>query len=142
MKSVPLILRDHREELWRRWVDALEDRVAADYRELMASQLGERMLRTLVDELIAFAQSEQYERAGMLRAAQERTRRETAHRRSMGFTVLDTVVGLHVLRAAMTDVLADAVAVEEMPSFADTLDQLKDVNAVLDQHVCACLSLA
>jgi hypothetical protein len=59
VKSVPLILRDHREELWRRWVDALEDRVAGDYRELVASQLGERMLRTLIDELIAFAQSEQ-----------------------------------------------------------------------------------
>jgi hypothetical protein len=78
----------------------------------------------------------------MLRAAQERTRAETAHRLSMGFTLADAVVGLHVLRGAMTDVLADAVAVEQMPAFADTLDQLKDVNAVLDEHVCACLSLA
>ena len=35
------------------------------------------------------------------------------------------MVGLHVLRGAIVDVLVDALVLDEMPAFADTLDQLK-----------------
>ena len=119
MKALSLILRDHREELWRRWVDALADAVDSDYRELVASQLGERMLRTLIDDLIAFTEAEQYERPGLLRTVEERTTADARHRLALGFTVLD-----------------------EMPAFADTLDQLKDLNAFLDRLVCATMSAA
>ena len=42
----------------------------------------------------------------------------------------------------MSDVLADALVVGEMPAFADTLDQLKDINAYLDRLVCATLAAA
>jgi hypothetical protein len=138
--SLPLILRDHREELWRRWVDALADAVESDYRELVASPLGERMLRVLVDDLIAFSEAEEYERPGLIRAVEARTTADTRHRLAMGFSLLDAVVGLHGLRGAISDVLADALALGELPAFADTLDQLKVVNAFLDRAVCATMT--
>jgi len=137
VKTLPLILRDHREELWRRWADALVDVVGSDYRELVASQLGERMLRTLVDDLIAFTEAEQYEQPRLMRTVEEHTTAEARHRWSMGFTVLDAVLSIHVLRGAISDTLVDALVLDEMPSFADTLDQLKVLNAFLDRLVAA-----
>ena len=142
MKTLPLVLRDHREELWRRWADALADSGDSDYRELVASQLGERMLRTMIDDLIAVSEAEQYERPGLLRTIEERTTADTRHRLSLGFTVLDAVVSLHTLRGAISDVLVDALVLGEMPAFADTLDQLKVLNAFLDRLVCATMSAA
>jgi len=140
VKTLPLILRDHREELWRRWVDALADAVDSDYRELVASQLGERLLRTLIDDLIAFSEAEQYERPALLRAVEEQASADVRHRLSLGFAVMDAVVSLHVLRGAICDVLVDALVLDEMPAFADTLDQLKVVNVFLDRLVCATMT--
>jgi hypothetical protein len=137
VKSLPFILRDHREELWRRWADALVDRVGADYHELVASPLGERILRNLLDELIALSEAEEYEVAGLLKRVAERATMETGHRLELGFAVLDMVVALQVLRGAMLDTLLDALVLDEMPSFGDTLGQLKVVDAYLDRLVCA-----
>ena len=142
MTALPLILRDHREELWRRWVDQLADAVDSDYRELVASQLGERMLRTLLDDLIAFSEAEQYERPGLLRTLEQRATADARHRLSLGFTALAAVVSLHILRGAISDVLIDALVLDEMPAFADTLDQLKVLNAFLDRLVCATMITA
>ena len=142
MKALPLILRDHREQLWRRWVDELADTVDPDYRELVASQLGERMMRTLVDDLITFCEAEKYERPGLLRTIEERTTADARHRLSLGFAVLDAVVGLHGLRGAISDILVDALVLDEMPAFADTLDQLKVINTYLDRLVCATIVAA
>src|SRR5665647_188420 len=111
-------------------------------RELVASQLGERLLRTLIDDLIAFSDAQQYERPGLLRTVEERTTADAQHRLSLGFAVLDAVVGLHSLRGAISDVLVDALVLDEMPAFADTLDQLKDLNVFLDRLVCATMSAA
>src|SRR5674476_991275 len=142
VKALSLILRDHREELWRRWVDALADAVDSDYRELVASQLGERLLRTLIDDLIALEHAEQYERPGLLRTVEERTTADARHRLALGFTVLDAVVSLHILRGAISDVLVDALVLDEMPAFADTLDQMKVLNALFDRLVCATMIAA
>ena len=140
MKALPLILRDHREELWRRWVDALADAGDSDYCELVASQLGERLLRTLIDDLIAFTEAEQYERPALLRTIEQRTTADARHRLSLGFAVLDAVVSLHILRGAISDVLVDALVLDEVPAFAETLDQMKVLNAFLDRLVCATMS--
>ncbi|MCX6372493.1 MAG: RsbRD N-terminal domain-containing protein [Actinobacteria bacterium] len=142
MKTLPLILRDHREQLWRRWVDALEDAVDTDYRELVATQLGERLLRTLIDDLIAYTEAEQYERPALLRSVEERTTADARHRLALGFAVLDAVVGLHILRGAISDALVDALVLDEVPAFAETLDQMKVLNAFLDRLVCATMSAA
>ena len=100
------------------------------------------MLRALVDGLIAVTEAEEYERPGLLLGIEERFTVDTRHRMTFGFTVVDAIVGLHVLRSAVSDVLADALVVGEMPAFADTLDQLKDINAYLDRLVCASLAAA
>jgi hypothetical protein len=140
MKTVPFILRDHREQLWRRWVAALEGRVDDDYSQLVSSPLGERMLRTILDDLMAYTGAEHYEVAAVLRGVEQRLTVETEHRLALGFSVGDMIVGLHALRGAIVDVLIDALVLDEMPAFADSLDQLKATNAFLDRLVCATMA--
>ena len=142
MKSIPFILRDHREELWRHWADALADEVDADYQDLLSSPLGERILRTTIDDLIACSEAEEYEVPALMKRLEERVTAESEHRVALGFTVRDMVAAVHVLRRVMIDVLIDALVLDEMPSFADSLDQLKAVNAFLDRLVCATMAAA
>jgi hypothetical protein len=140
--SVPFILRDHREELWRHWADALEGEVDADYQDLLASPLGERILRTIIEDLITCSEAEDYEVPGLMKRLEERVTAESEHRVALGFKVRDMIVALHVLRRVIVDVLIDALVLDEMPSFADTLDQLKAANAFLDRLVCATMEAA
>ena len=142
MKSIPFILRDHREQLWRHWADALVGEVDGDYQDLLASPLGDRILRTTIDDLIACSEAEDYEVPGLMKRLEERVTAETEHRVALGFTVRDMVVALHVLRRVMVDVLIDALVLDEMPAFADSLDQLKAANAFLDRLVCATVAAA
>ena len=139
MTSLPFVLRDHREQLWRRWVEALGEDVAADYRELMNSPLGERFVRAFVDDLIAWSQAEEYEAPGQLGQACERVAADAAHRMSLGFTALDLAKGLQALRGAIVDVLLDALVLGELPSFAETLEQVKAADAFIDRLVIAVL---
>jgi hypothetical protein len=142
VKSIPFILRDHREQLWRHWADALVGEVDADYQDLLSSPLGERILRTIIDDQIACSEAEEYEVPSLLKRIEERWTVETEHRVALGFTVRDMVVALHVLRRVMVDVLVDALVLDEMPAFADSLDQLKAANAFLDRLVCATMAAA
>ena len=112
----------------------------SDYRQLMGSPLGERILRNLLEDLITYTEAEDYELAGVLKRVEERTTAETEHRLALGFSVLDMVVGLQVLRGAVIDVLVDALVLNEMPSFADSLDQIKVTNAFIDRLLCATLA--
>lgn len=140
MKDIPFVLRDHREELHRRWAEALRERVTPDYRELLTSPLGERSVRVIVDELIAVTQAEEYEVPAILRRVDEQATAEAAHRITLGFTLTDVVGGLHVLRGTVIDVLLDALVLDEMPSFGDSLQQLKRVDAFLDRLVVASIA--
>ena len=142
MSSVPFVLRDHREQLWRRWAESLGDDVAADYRELMSSPLGERFVRAFVDDLIAWSEAEEYEAPGQLRQACERVAADAAYRLSLGFTALDLAMALQALRGAIVDVLLDALVLGELPSFAETLEQLKAADAFIDRLVAAVLAAA
>lgn len=140
MKSIPFILRDHRDDLWRRWARALDGSVDVEYSELVEGLLGERMLRDLVEDLIACSEAEQYEVPALLRSIEARVTTEVQHRLTLGFKIMDLIVALHVLRAVVVDVLVDALVLGEMPSFADSLDQVKSTNAYLDRLVCATLA--
>jgi hypothetical protein len=142
MTSVPFVLRDHRDQLWRRWADTMGDRVAGDYREIMASPLGERYVRAIVDDLIAWSEAEEYEAPGVLRQACERVRADTANRLALGFTAIDIAVALQTLHGAAVDVLVDALVLGELPSFAETLEQLKASGAFIDRLVVAALTTA
>ena len=140
MKTVALILRDHRDDLWQAWADALRDVVADDYRELIASQVGQRMVRGITDDFVACAQAEPYELPGLYRAAAERVAGEAVSRIQLGFDRMDVVRALQALRGAAVEVLVDAMAGGELPSFADTLFQLRAADDLLDalvRAVCA-----
>jgi hypothetical protein len=142
MTSLPLILRDHREQLWRRWVDSMGENVPADYRQIMGSPLGERYVRALVDDLIAWSGAEEYEAPGVLRRARERVVADAARRVALGFSTLDVARVLLALRGAVVDVLVDALVVGEPPSCAETLEQLKAVGAFIDELAVAVLGAA
>jgi len=139
MTSVPFVLRDHRDQLWRRWADTLDDSVPADYRELMGSPLGERYVRAFVDDLIAWSEAEEYEVSGVLREACERVAADATNRLALGFTVLDVATALQGLLGAIVDVLLDALVLDEIPSFAETLEQVKAAGAFIDRLVVAVL---
>jgi hypothetical protein len=138
--NLPFVLRDHREQLWRRWAETLDERIADDYRELMTSPLGERFVRAFVDDLIAITAAEEYEVQGLLRQAEGRVAADSVYRLTLGFAMVDLVMGLQSLRGAMVDVLIDALVLGELPSFAETLEQLKGAGAFVDRLVCATLS--
>ena len=140
MSALPFVLRDHREELWRRWAASLDESIAADYREIMSSPLGERFVRAFVDDLIACSEAEEYEVPALLRQSAERVTVDAAYRLSLGFAALDLVMALQSLQGAIIDVLLDALVLGELPSFAETLEQLKDAGALIDLMVCAILA--
>jgi hypothetical protein len=133
--SVPFILRGHREQLWRRWADTMSEEVASDYREIMASPLGERYVRAFVEDLIVWSEAEEYEAPGVLQRSCERVAADAANRLALGFTTLDIAVALQALHGAIVDVLLDALVLNELPSFAETLEQLKAAGAFIDRLV-------
>jgi hypothetical protein len=139
MSSVPFVLRDRREQLWRRWAETMGEEVAADYREIMASPLGERYVRAIVEDLIAWSEAEEYEAPGVLRQACARVGADTANRMALGFTALDIAMALQALHGAVVDVLLDALVLGELPSFAETLEQLKAAGSFIDRLVVAVL---
>jgi len=135
VKTVALILRDHRDELWQALSDRVRDVVAEDYHELIASQVGQHMVRSLTDDFVTCSESEPYELPGLYRQAEERVAGEATSRVQLGFDRMDMVRTLQGLRGAAVDVLVDAMAAGEVPSFADTLFQLRAVDDLLDALV-------
>lgn len=136
MERLPFILRDHRDQLRARWLEALAASGASeDYRELMASPVGDRFLRKFVDDLISICEAEQYELPGLGRQLAESATRDAHHRLGLGFALLDLLRGWQVLIAASIDVLQDAIVVGELHSAGEALQELKAFTAVLDRMV-------
>ncbi len=141
MKRLPLILRDHRDELRQCWLAALEDVAAGgDYRELVASPVGDRFLRKLVDDLIALSEAEAYELPGVRRRLHDDAVREAQHRLGLGFARLDLVKGWQSLLTAAADVLEDAVVVGEAPPPGEILRDIKAFGVFLDHMVRAVMT--
>lgn len=136
VRRIPFILRDHRDQLHQRWLEALEAAAAGDdYREIMASPVGDRFLRKLIDDLIALSEAEAYELPAVQRRLREDAAREAAYRLGLGFERLDLVSGWQALLAAVVDVLKDAVAVGEAPPTGEMLVELKALGGLLDDMV-------
>jgi hypothetical protein len=142
MSTLPFVLRDHREQLWRLWAESLGEDVPADYRELMSSPLGERFVRAFVEDLIAWSEAEEYEAPARLRRACERVAADAANRMTLGFTALELVATLQAMRGAIVEVLLDALVLGELPSFAETLEQVKAADRFIDHLVVAVLTAA
>ena len=140
MSTLPFVLRDHREQLWLRWAESLGEDVPADYRELMSSPLGERFVRAFVEDLIAWSEAEEYEAPAQLRQACGHIAADAANRMALGFTALELAAALQALRGAIIDVLLDALVLGELPSFAETLEQVKAADRFIDKLVAAVLT--
>ena len=140
MSSIPFVLREHREQLWRRWAESLDDDVPADYRELMSSPLGERFVRAFVEDLIGWSEAEEYEAPAQMRRACDRVAADAGNRMALGFTAVELAAALQVLRGAVVDVLLDALVLGELPSFAETLEQVKAVDRFIDRLVAPVLT--
>ena len=141
MSSIPFVLRDHRERLWRRWADSLGDDVVVDYRELMSSPLGERFVRAFVDDLIAWSEAEDYEAPRQLRQACERVATDAARRMTLGFTALDLAMAMQAC-GGRSSTCSSRPRARRLPSFAETLEQMKAADAFIDQLVAAVLTAA
>lgn len=136
MQRLPLILRDHRDQLRRRWLEALDEAAAGeDYRELMASPVGDRFLRKLIDDLIALSEAEAYELPALRRRLHEDAAKEADYRLGLGFALLDLVKGWQALHAAVVDVLGDALVTGELPPAGEMLVELKAFVILLDHMV-------
>jgi hypothetical protein len=140
--QLPFILRDQREELRRRWHDALPGRVSDDYAELLTSAVGDRLLRGLVEQLVSVSQAEEYEVPGLRRQYQADFARDVEHRLALGFTARDIAGGVQAVRLAVLDVLGDAVVGGELPPQGETLVELKALEEFLDGLVGAIIDAA
>lgn len=135
MMDLAFIIRDRREEIGRRWVASLEGAVADDYRELLASPIGVRQLRKLVDDLVAYSEAEEYEVAATLRRIEEEAVQDAARRVALGFDLSDLLMALQRLRGAIWDSLSDALVVGELPPPGEMMAQMKVVDMILDHLV-------
>ena len=132
MIRLPFILRDQRDELRRRWHDVLPGRVGDEYAELLASAVGDRQLRSLVEQLVAISQAEEYEVPGLRRRFESEFGREVAQRLVLGFTARELAAGVQAVRLAVLDVLGDAVVTGELPPLGETLTELRALDEFLD----------
>jgi hypothetical protein len=142
VNRLPFILRDQREELRRRWHDALPGRVSDEYAELLASPVGDRLLRGLVEQLVAVSQAEEYEVPGLRRRYESEFRQDVQHRLALGFAARDLAGGVQAVRLAVLDVLGDAVVGGESPPPGETLVELRALDDFLDGLVGAVLDAA
>lgn len=135
MMDLAFIIRDRREEIGRRWVASLEGAVADDYREVLASPIGARQLRKLVDDLVAYTEAEEYEIRATVRRIEEEAVDDAAHRVALGFALSDLLTALQLLRGAIWDSLADALVIGELPPPGEMMAQMKVVDTILDHLV-------
>ena len=127
-----MLLRDRRDELHGHWIAALKGTVGAEYVDVLASPLGVRLVRHIVDDLIALSQAEAYEVPGIIRRIESETASDAARRGALGFDLMDVIAGVQQVRAAIWKVLLDALVVGDLPSFGETMDEMQQIDAFMD----------
>jgi len=132
MRQLALLLRDRREELHGRWIASLKGTVGAEYLDVLASPLGVRLVRHIVDDLVALSQAEAYEVPGLIKRIEGEAAADAARRGALGFDLMDVVAGVQQVRAAIWRVLIDALVVGDLPAFGETMDEMQQVDAFMD----------
>jgi hypothetical protein len=135
VNDVAFVLRDRRDEVARRWSDALTDAVSDDYREVLESPIGVRLLRKTLEDLVSYTEAEDYQVAAALRQIGEAAAAEAGRRAALGFELDDLLSARQALRTALWAVLIDALVVGDLPSPGETMEQMKRVDAFLDTLV-------
>ena len=132
MRQLALLLRDRREDLHGRWIASLKGTVGAEYLDVLASPLGVRLVRHVVDDLIALSQAEAYEVPGLIKRIESEAAADAARRGALGFDLMDVIAGLQQVRAAIWKVLIDALVVGDLPAFGETMDEMQQIDAFMD----------
>ncbi len=135
MSEVVFVLRDRREEVARRWSDSLAETVSDDYREVLESPIGVRLVRKTLEDLVSYTEAEEYQAAATLRRIGEEAAAEAGRRAALGFELDDLLAARQALRAALWTVLIDALAVGDLPSPGETMAQMQRIDAFLDTLV-------
>ena len=91
MRRLALLLRDRRDELHAYWIAALKGTVGAEYLDVLASPLGVRLVRRIVDDMVALSQAEAYEVPGIIRRIESETAADAARRGALGFDMMDVI---------------------------------------------------
>ena len=99
---------------------------------MLASALGVRLVRHIVDDLVALSQAEAYEVPGIIRRIESETAADAARRGALGFDLMDVVAGVQQVRAAIWKVLIDALVVGDLPAFGETMDEMQQIDAFMD----------
>lgn len=132
MRQLALLLRDRRDELHGNWIAALKGTVGAEYLDVLASPLGVRLVRRIIDDLVGLSQAEAYEVPGIIRRIESEAAGDAARRGALGFDLMDVIAGLQQVRAAIWKVLIDALVVGDLPAFGETMDEMQQLDAFMD----------
>jgi hypothetical protein len=132
VRQLALLLRDRRDDLHGRWIASLKGTVGAEYLDVLASPLGVRLVRHVVDDLIALSQAEAYEVPGLIKRIESEAAADAARRGALGFDLMDVIAGLQQVRAAIWKVLIDALVVGDLPAFGETMDEMQQIDAFMD----------
>ena len=135
MTDLAFIFRDRRDEITRRWTAYLESAVSDDYREVLESPIGVRLVRKTLEDLLSYREAEDYQAAAALRRIGEETAAEAGRRAALGFELIDLISARQALRTAFWDVLFDALVVGDLPSPGETMEQMKRIDGFLDTLV-------
>jgi hypothetical protein len=137
MTDLAFVFRDRRDEITRRWTAYLESAVSDDYREILESPIGARLVRKTLEDLLSYREAEDYQAAATLRRIGEEAAVEGGRRAALGFELADLLSARQALRTALWDVLLDALVVGDLPSPGQTMEQMKRVDTFLDSLVLA-----
>jgi hypothetical protein len=132
MTELAFVFRDRRDEITRRWMTYLEGAVSDDYREVLESPIGARLVRKTLEDLLSYREAEDYQAAATLRRIGEEAAAEAGRRAALGFELTDLLSARHALRTALWDVLLDALVIGDLPTPGETMEQMKRIDAFLD----------
>ena len=135
MTDIAFVFRDRRDEVMRRWTTYLETAVSDDYRGVLESPIGERLVRKTLEDLLSYNEAEDYQAAAALRRIGEEAAAEAGRRAALGFELTDLLAARQALRAALWDVLLDALVIGDLPTPGETMEQMKRIDAFLDSLV-------
>jgi hypothetical protein len=133
--DLAFVFRDRRDEITRRWTSYLESAVSDDYREVLESPIGARLVRKTLEDLLSYREAEDYQAASALRRICEEAAAEAGRRAALGFELSDLVSARQALRTAFWEVLLDALVTGDLPSPGQTMEQMKRIDAFLDAIV-------
>jgi len=132
MTELAFVFRDRREEITRRWMTYLGGAVSDDYREVLESPIGARLVRKTLEDLLSYREAEDYQAAATLRRIGEEAAAEAGRRAALGFELTDLLSARHALRTALWDVLLDALVIGDLPTPGETMEQMKRIDVFLD----------